>query len=31
LDLAARTLGAAVKYHEDQQRVLEVAAEGGLM
>ena len=30
LDLAARTLGAAVKYHEDQQRVLEVAAEGGL-
>ena len=30
LDLAARTLGAAVKYHEDQLRVLEVAAEGGL-
>jgi MoxR-like ATPase len=30
LDLAARTLGAAVKYHEDQQRVLAVAAEGGL-
>jgi MoxR-like ATPase len=30
LDVAARTLGAAVKYHEDQQRVLAVAAEGGL-
>ena len=30
LDLAARTLGAAVKYHEDQQSVLEVVAEGGL-
>jgi uncharacterized lipoprotein YddW (UPF0748 family) len=29
LDLAARTLGAAVKYHEDQQRVLALA-DGGL-
>jgi MoxR-like ATPase len=29
-DLAARTLGAAVKYHEDQQRVLAVASESWL-
>jgi MoxR-like ATPase len=30
LDVAARTLGAAVKYHEDQQRVLAAAGEAGL-
>jgi MoxR-like ATPase len=29
-DLAARTLGAAVKYREDQDRVLAAVAEGGL-
>jgi MoxR-like ATPase len=28
LDLAARTLGAAVKYHEDQQRVLALVEDG---
>jgi hypothetical protein len=28
-DLAARTLGAAVKYREDQERVLAAVGDGG--